>query len=182
MIWSCFIQVCQKYEFNTQKKSSRPMKFITLLTTYEVVLKDKAVLSKIKWIYLMVDEAHRLKNSEASLYIALSVSSLFRFTPWFDDLYSMPSCMDRFCRSSVQRTNYSLPEHLYKTVLKSFGWFISWVFWKSKQLASLLIPVFYSLGLFCISLTDRSLKERMNLWRDIKTWILAMKLRLFSNY
>ncbi|KAJ8751171.1 hypothetical protein K2173_016352 [Erythroxylum novogranatense] len=65
-------EVCQQYEFDNDKKVGRPMKFNTLLTTYEVVLKDKAVLSKIKWNYLMVDEAHRLKNSEAQLYTTLS--------------------------------------------------------------------------------------------------------------
>ncbi|XVF04811.1 hypothetical protein REPUB_Repub05bG0117700 [Reevesia pubescens] len=65
-------EVCQQYEFYNDKKIGRPIKFSTLLTTYEVVLKDKAVLSKIRWNYLMVDEAHRLKNSEAQLYTALS--------------------------------------------------------------------------------------------------------------
>ncbi|PON97641.1 histone H3-K9 methyltransferase [Trema orientale] len=65
-------EVCQQYEFYNNKKVGRPIKFNALLTTYEVVLKDKAVLSKIKWNYLMVDEAHRLKNSEAQLYTTLS--------------------------------------------------------------------------------------------------------------
>lgn len=67
-----WLQVCQQYEFYNEKVG-RNIKFNAILTTYEVVLKDKAVLSKIKWNYLMVDEAHRLKNSEAQLYTTLSV-------------------------------------------------------------------------------------------------------------
>ena len=46
-------------------------KFHILITTYEVVLKDIAVLSKIKWRALIVDEAHRLKNNKSRLFTDL---------------------------------------------------------------------------------------------------------------
>jgi len=49
-------------------KKAHITKFHVLITTYEVVLKDIAVLSKIRWRALIVDEAHRLKNPRAKLF------------------------------------------------------------------------------------------------------------------
>ncbi|KAG5190619.1 P-loop containing nucleoside triphosphate hydrolase protein [Tribonema minus] len=40
-----------------------PGKFDVVVTSYECVLKEKATLTKIKWKYLMIDEAHRIKAS-----------------------------------------------------------------------------------------------------------------------
>ncbi|KAH0948725.1 hypothetical protein HN011_010172 [Eciton burchellii] len=53
-------------------KDSKRLKFNAVLTTYEIVLKDKAFLGILNWAALLVDEAHRLKNDDSLLYKALS--------------------------------------------------------------------------------------------------------------
>ena len=45
----------------------RANKFNTLVTTYEYIIKDKAVLSKYHWKYMIIDEGHRMKNHHCKL-------------------------------------------------------------------------------------------------------------------
>ncbi|XP_060810415.1 ATP-dependent helicase brm [Amyelois transitella] len=45
----------------------RSTKFNVLLTTYEYVIKDKAVLAKVQWKYMIIDEGHRMKNHHCKL-------------------------------------------------------------------------------------------------------------------
>ena len=42
-------------------------KFNVLTTTYEYVIRDKAILSKIRWVYMIIDEGHRMKNHHCKL-------------------------------------------------------------------------------------------------------------------
>ncbi|KAF2756029.1 hypothetical protein EJ05DRAFT_441690 [Pseudovirgaria hyperparasitica] len=51
----------------TQQAQIRYGQFQVLLTTYEFIIKDRPVLSKIKWLHMIVDEGHRMKNANSKL-------------------------------------------------------------------------------------------------------------------
>ncbi|XP_032906022.1 chromodomain-helicase-DNA-binding protein 2 isoform X5 [Amblyraja radiata] len=58
-------------EYDWTHPQTKRLKFNVLITTYEILLKDKNVLGNINWAFLGVDEAHRLKNDDSLLYRTL---------------------------------------------------------------------------------------------------------------
>ncbi|CAJ0577942.1 unnamed protein product, partial [Mesorhabditis spiculigera] len=52
-------------------KTEQGIKFHVLLTSYELINVDKAILSSIEWKALVVDEAHRLKNNQSLFFRTL---------------------------------------------------------------------------------------------------------------
>ncbi|KAJ3066197.1 hypothetical protein HDU99_003916, partial [Rhizoclosmatium hyalinum] len=45
--------------------------FQVCITTFEYIIREKAVLSKIKWVYMIIDEGHRMKNAQSKLSTTL---------------------------------------------------------------------------------------------------------------
>ncbi|KAI1990152.1 transcriptional regulator [Ophidiomyces ophidiicola] len=50
-----------------QQQAIRWGQFQVLLTTYEYIIKDRPILSKVKWVHMIVDEGHRMKNTQSKL-------------------------------------------------------------------------------------------------------------------
>ncbi|TYZ66168.1 hypothetical protein PybrP1_006751 [[Pythium] brassicae (nom. inval.)] len=61
--------------------------FNVLLTTYEYIMKDKHVLRKYDWQYIIVDEGHRMKNAQSKFAMTLG-SSVDTFEQWFSKPFS----------------------------------------------------------------------------------------------
>lgn len=55
-----------------QQSQIRYGSFQVLLTTYEYIIKDRPVLSKIKWVHMIIDEGHRMKNASSKLSATLT--------------------------------------------------------------------------------------------------------------
>ncbi|CAH8289279.1 unnamed protein product [Eruca vesicaria subsp. sativa] len=72
--------IIREYEWHAKSstgttKKMTPYKFNVLLTTYEMVLADSSHLRGVPWEVLVVDEGHRLKNSESKLFSLLNTFS-----------------------------------------------------------------------------------------------------------
>ncbi|KAK4508468.1 hypothetical protein PRZ48_002207 [Zasmidium cellare] len=63
-------KIIREYELLVDGNPKK-VKFNVLLTTYEYILADSTFLSQLKWQFMAVDEAHRLKNRESQLYAKL---------------------------------------------------------------------------------------------------------------
>ncbi|KAL1306662.1 hypothetical protein AAFC00_005335 [Neodothiora populina] len=77
----------------------KKVKFNVMLTTYEYILLDSTFLSQIKWQFMAVDEAHRLKNRESQLYVKLMdfgapCRLLITGTPLQNELKELSALMD----------------------------------------------------------------------------------------
>ncbi|XP_056892928.1 chromodomain-helicase-DNA-binding protein 4-like isoform X2 [Takifugu flavidus] len=56
----------------SRMKKDTSIKFHVLLTSYELITIDMAVLGSIDWACLVVDEAHRLKNNQSKFFRVLN--------------------------------------------------------------------------------------------------------------
>ena len=96
----------QEFELFTDLNIKK-VKFNVMLTTYEYILSDATFLSQIKWQFLAVDEAHRLKNRDSLLYGKLQdfrVPSrlLITGTPMQNTLGELTALMDFLMPGTVQ--------------------------------------------------------------------------------
>lgn len=59
--------VSRNYASLSPLQKDTPIKFHVLLTSYELITIDQAILGSITWACLVVDEAHRLKNNQSKV-------------------------------------------------------------------------------------------------------------------
>ena len=100
-----------------QQNLLRTTPFQVVLTTYEYIIKDRPVLSRIKWIHMIVDEGHRMKNAQSKLSNTLTqyYSSRYRLiltgTPLQNNLPELWALL-----------NFVLP-NIFKSVKSFDEWF-----------------------------------------------------------
>ncbi|KAH3744089.1 protein CHROMATIN REMODELING 5 [Pelomyxa schiedti] len=111
-------KVIREHEFYGK---GHKLKFNIVITNYELVLKDKSILGAINWRYLIVDEAHRLKNSSSQLHEVLKEFKtgnrlLITGTPLQNSLGELWSLLNflmpnKFFNLEAFEKQYSILEH-----------------------------------------------------------------------
>ncbi|GAA6010615.1 hypothetical protein JCM10207_007766 [Rhodosporidiobolus poonsookiae] len=74
--WAPSVKVVSYKGTPAQRKAAqyeiRKGDFQVLLTTYEYIIKDRPLLSKTKWLHMIIDEGHRMKNTQSKLSVTLT--------------------------------------------------------------------------------------------------------------
>ena len=81
-----------------------------MVTSYEMILREKSVFKKFNWQYMVIDEAHRIKNEESKLSLVIREMKtanrlLLTGTPLQNNLHELWALL-----------NFLLPE-VFKTVI-----------------------------------------------------------------
>lgn len=50
-----------------QRNQLKHRDFQVLLTTFDYIIKDRPILCKFKWLHMVIDEGHRMKNTQSKL-------------------------------------------------------------------------------------------------------------------
>ena len=81
-----------------------PGEWYTCITSYEMVIREKAVFKKFAWRYIIIDEAHRIKNEKSKGMYLPSMVATFYF------------CGLTFCGCALM--NYHYVSHLVSSSQK----------------------------------------------------------------
>ncbi len=57
----------EEEEVDDKEEENYLRSFPIVITTYEIIIRDRAVLAPYQWGYIVVDEGHRLKNLDCKL-------------------------------------------------------------------------------------------------------------------
>lgn len=91
-------------------------KFDVIVTSYEMVIKEKTFFKKFSWRYIIIDEAHRIKNENSRLSLSVrmfktSYRLLITGTPLQNNLHELWALL-----------NFLLPE-VFSSAEKFDEWF-----------------------------------------------------------
>ena len=93
-------------------KDLKLKQFDLIITTYEIAMKEKCALTKLNYEYLIIDEAHRIKNEKSKLsFIIRQYRSKHRLlltgTPLQNNLHELWSLLN-FLMIQRSLTEYSI--------------------------------------------------------------------------
>ncbi|KAJ3118401.1 hypothetical protein HDU96_001919 [Phlyctochytrium bullatum] len=86
--------------------------FNVLLTTYEYIINERPLLCKIKWVYMIIDEGHRMKNAQSKLIF----NSMKTFDEWFSSPFSSTGAVGQSSTDLTEEERLLMIKGLHKAL------------------------------------------------------------------